>query len=326
MKGLYPVKKLNEFIRILQDRLFSNTYQLQRIVILTAVALGVVVVSFAGYYYYDRYYRFQPKIAEQTVDSAEKMVAEDPQNPDKRLALAETYMLNRRFDDAIQQAQQVIAAYPDNQRAWFLLGVCYSLQGKPAEAIPFLEKYYEANKNDEMPGLNTALQSAAYYLGDDYLQTGQPDKAIPVLENAVAWSQTDADAMYKLGMAYLGVQTYDKAVVMFDYAVKFVPNYTEAYEGLEAAFSALNEPDLAMYARGMQYFSKKDYTTALTLLTQAAEAKPNVPQIFAGLGMTYEALGDLQNAKSNYEKAVALDPNNFTASAGLQRVEALMNK
>jgi tetratricopeptide (TPR) repeat protein len=320
------MKKIGELIASLNERLFSNTYQLQRLVILTAIVLGLAIAGFGGYYYYDRYYTSQPKVAQVSISSAEEAVAKDPQDPEKRLALAETYMLNRRFNDAIVQAQEVMSVYPDNQHAWLVLGIANALNGNPTNAVDPLQKFVDANKDSDMPGLNKALVSAAYYLGDSYLQLGQPDKAVPVLEMDVEWSQTDADAMYKLGMAYLGVQTYDKAVNMFLNATAFVPNYTEAYVGMTTAFQALNEPDLANYSLGMQAFSKKDYKTALTLLLQSAQARPDFAPTFAGLGMTYEAMNDLEKAKSSYEAAIKLDPTNFTAITGLQRVEALLKK
>lgn len=320
------MNKAKDFIDSFQKRLFSNTYQLQRIVILTAVVLALTVAGFGGYYYYDRYYRPQPKIAESSIAAAEKAVAEDPQSVAKRLALAETYLANRRYADAVAQAKEVNAAYPDDQHAWFILGIANALGDHPAEAVEPLEKFLEANQDAEMPGLNKTLQSAAYYLGDSYLKLGQPDKAVPVLENAVTWSQTDADAMYKLGMAYLGVQAYENAVNMFIQATKFVPDYTEAYQGMAAAFQALNEPALVDYANGMAAFSTKDYARALDLLLKAAQSRPDFAPIFSGLGMTYEAMHNLQDAKTSYEAAVKLDPNDFTANTGLQRVNALLNK
>lgn len=320
------MNKTKNLIDAVQKRLFTNTYQLQRIVILTAVVLALTVAGFGGYYYYDRYHRPQPKIAASSIEAAEKAVAEDPQDAAKRLNLAETYLANRRYEDAIAQAQEVNAAYPDDQRAWFILGIANALGGRPAEAVEPLEKFLEANQDAEMPGLNKTLQSAAYYLGDSYLKLGQPDKAISPLERAVDWSQTDADAMYKLGMAYLGVRAYENAANMFIQATRFVPNYTEAYQGLAAAFQGLNEPGLVNYANGMAAFSTKDYSKALDLLLQAAQARPDFAPIFSGLGMTYEAAGDLQNAKTSYEAAVKLDPNDFTANTGLQRVNALLNK
>ena len=320
------MKKLKNFIDTWGEKLFSNTYQLQRIIILLAILLVVAVVSFAGYYYYDRYYQPQPRIAQQTIAQAEQALREDPQNTGKRLNLAEIYMLNRRYDDAIARAVEVMTVEPDNQRAWLVLGVANALKGNPADAIDPLEKFLEANKDAEMPGLNKSLQSAAYYLGDSYLKLNQPDKAVTALEKAVDWSQTDADAMYKLGLAYASVNRFEEAVNMFHKATVFVPNYTEAYAGMGNVFDATNQPDLANYARGMVAFSTKDYNRALDLLQKSASAKSDFAPTFDGLGMTYEAMNDLPNAKAAFEKALVLDPNDFTASNGVQRVTALLNK
>ena len=49
-------------------------------------------------------------------------------------------------------------------------------------------------------------------------------------------------------------------------------------------------------------------------------------QNFAGLGMAYEALGNLQESLASYQAAIQLDPDNFTASNGVERVQKLINK
>jgi tetratricopeptide (TPR) repeat protein len=306
--------------------LLSDTHQLTRIVILVGVLLVLVLVSFGGYYYYDRYYSNEVPAAEKIISQAQQAVEKDPQNPETRLALAEAYMVNRRFDDALGEANQVMAAYPDNQHAWLVVGVANALNGNPKDAVEPLQKFYEANKDVEMPGLNKTLQAAAYYLGDSYLQLKQPDKAVPVLEKAVEWSQTDADAMVKLGTAYIAVQRFENAVTMFQAATRFVPDYTEAYQGMATAYQAMNEADFANYAKGMVAYTQKDYKTALELLLKASQAEPEYVPALTGLGLTYEAMGDLQNARASYEAAVKLVPEDFTAKTGLQRVEAQLNK
>lgn len=320
------MEKIKNFIDKWGEKLFSSTYQLQRIVVLVGIVLALALASFGAYYYYDRYYRPQPKVAEMSIVQAEQALRDKPEDPEVRLNLAEVYMANKRYDDALTQANTVRGAYPDNQRAWFVVGVANALKGNYAEATEPLQKYVDANKTSDMPGLNKPLQSAAYYLGDSYMQLNQPDKAVTVLEMTVKWSQTDADAMYKLGMAYIGVQKYEEAVTQFQNATLFVPNFTEAYEGMATAFGALKEPDYVDYALGMVAYSKKDYKTAIDLLTKAAKAKSDFAPVFDGLGLTYEAMNDLQNAKSNYEIAVKLVSSDYTATTGLDRVKTLLNK
>jgi tetratricopeptide (TPR) repeat protein len=286
----------------------------------------LVVATFGGYYYYDRYYSNQPTTSENIIAQAQQGVEKNPQDPEARLGLAEAFMVNRRYDDALGEANQVMAAYPDNQHAWLVVGVANALKGNPKDAVEPLQKFYDANKDADMPGLNKVLQSAAFYLGDSYLQLNQPDRAVPVLEKAVEWSQTDADAMVKLGTAYIAVQRFENSVTMFQAATRFVPNYTEAYQGMAIAYQAMKEASFADYANGMVAYSKKDYKTALDLLLKAAQAEPEYVPALDGLGLTYEALGDLLNAKTSYETALKLVPEDFTATTGLQRVQAQLNK
>lgn len=320
------MKKQKNLIDALGDKLFSSTYQLQRIVILAAVVLVIAVASFAGYYYYDRYYRPQPTKTELTVTEAEQAVRDNPQDPKTHVALAEAYMLSYRFADAIDQAQQVKPLDPENVTIDYIVGMSQANSGKCQEALEPLNNYINKLKDQDMPGLDRRLQAAAYYLGDCYLQLGKPQEAVQILEQDVNWSKTDADAMYKLGVAYAATNQHDKAINMFQGAVTFVPDYSDAYLAMTASFNKLGQPARAGYARGMLAFSKKDYATAQKLLLEAAQADPGFPPVFTGLGMNYEAQNDLPNAKTSYEAALKLDPNSFTASNGIQRVQTLMNK
>jgi tetratricopeptide (TPR) repeat protein len=312
---------MKNFLNMLNERFFSSAYQVQRIVILTGILLAAALISFGGYYYYDRYYTSQAPIAQMTVAEAEQAVLNDPENPDARIGLAEAYMLTGRFEDAITQALQVSQSHPEDIRADFVLGISYANSGKPQQALEPLQKFIDSQKDTEMPGLNKQLQAALYYLGDSYLQLGQPQAAIEPLGIAVNLSQTDADAIYKLGLAFYGMQDFPNAILAFQDATRFVPNFTEAYDALARAYDATRQTDLADYARGMVAYSQKDYQTALGLLQKSAQARPGEAQIFAGLGMTYEAMGDLPNAKAAYDTAVLLDPANYAATQGAQRVD-----
>jgi tetratricopeptide (TPR) repeat protein len=307
--------------------ILSDTHQLTRITILAGIVLLLAVVSFGGYYYYDRYYN-QPQAGSQemSIAHAEQAVRDNPDDLEKRMALAEVYMLYQRYQDASAQAQQVLASQPDNQRGWLVIGIASANAGQPAVAIDPLTRFVNARKDEDMPGLDKSLQAAAYYLGDSYLQLGKPQDAIEPLTQAVNWSQTDADAMYKLGMAYAAIQDYPNAVNMFSAATAFVPDFLEAYDAMAAAYDAAGKPDYGDYARGMAAYSKKDYRAAIDFLMKSAQAQPGFAPTFAGLGMSYEALGNLQESKGSYQAALKLDPNNFTASRGFERVDKLINK
>jgi len=320
------MKKINDLLDFLKNRLFSSTYQLQRVVILVAIALVLTVVSFGAYYYYDRYYTGQPTVKEISLADAELAVREDPQSPEKRLTLAETYMSYGRFDDAISQAFQVKQSFPDNLGADFVLGISYANNGNPSEALDPLNRFIDGHKDEEMAALDQNLQSALYYLGDSYLQLGRPQDAIEPLEITVNFVQMDADSIYKLGLAYAAVQRYEDAIQAFRRATAFVPNYTEAYEAMSQVYKAQNMNAEADYALAMVSFSHKDYETAHEKLTAVVQEKPTFAPAFSGLGMTCEAQGNLECALNAYQAATALDASDMTASQGVQRVQIAMQK
>jgi tetratricopeptide (TPR) repeat protein len=320
------MQRIRSLYQSFSDRFLSTSGQVTRIIIFAIIALLLVLGTFAGYYWYDRFYTSQKPVEQLSLEKAQQAVQANPTDLNARLVLAETYLLYGRYEDALTHATQVFAKDPTLQGAWLTMGVANYFLDKPADAITPLTNYVEAFKDEEMPGLDKRLQEASYYLGLSYLALGQPDKAILPLEQTVGWSQLDADAMYTLGLAYSGVGRYGEAIAMFHSAINFVPNFTEVYQAMADAYKADNFPGLADYALGMVAYSQKDYPTAIQLLLKSSKSYPDFAPIFAGLGLTYEAMGDLQNAKISYDKAVSIDPENFTAANGAERVGILLNK
>jgi tetratricopeptide (TPR) repeat protein len=317
---------MKRFFTVLNERFFSSAYQVQRIVIWTAIVLVVALVSFGSYYYYDRYYTAQPTVKEVSLAEAEQAVRDDPQNPETRLKLAEAYMFYGRFEEAISNAMQVKQTHPDDLGADFVLGVSYANNGNPSLALDPLGRFINSRKEEEMAALDLSLQAALYYLGDSYLQLGRPQEAIEPLEITVSLVQTDADSIYKLGLAYAGVQRYEDAIKALRRATAFVPNYTEVYESISQVCTAQNMTVEADYAQAMVSFCKKDYDTAYEKLVVVVQAKPTFAPAFTGLGMTCEAQGNLECALSSYQAAASLDPNDMTAGQGVQRVQLAMQK
>jgi tetratricopeptide (TPR) repeat protein len=306
--------------------ILTDTKQLKRLIIVVSVLLVVSVLAFSAYYYYDRFYSTKPTAMSLTIQKAEQSFAQDPGNDAKRLDLAEVYLVNNRFKDAISYTSPVLLSDPKNQRAWMLLGISYAMNNNPAAAVEPLQKYYDANKDSASPGLNKTLQAVAYYLGESYYKLGQADKAEEPLVNTVKWSKTDADAMVKLGEVYIALKKYDGALEMFTYATAFVPDYREAYEGMSKVFTLTSQAELNNYAQGMMAYSQKDYKTAIDLLLKSAQAKADFAPTFAGLGLAYEAEKDFQKSLGAYQTALKLDQNNLTAQQGSQRVEIIINK
>lgn len=305
----------------------SDSRQLNRLVWLVLAAVLLVIVAFSGYYYWDRYIHLGDRSPlEIGVEHLEEMVRENPQDPQARVALAQYYFENGLYEKAIEQSQQLLAAYPDNDNALFVLGMSYIQSEQTEAAFEPLLQFAAIRRESPLARTDMVLETALYFLGQSYVETDQPDKAIELLQEALLINAADADAMYQLGLAYAMQGRHEEAVTQYEEAVRFVPNFIEAYQGMIASYGAMGMADHVTYARGMEAFSLQDYETARTHLETAAANLPDFAPAFVGLGLVQEQLGDLPGAQANFEYALELDPGNFMATHALGRVQLLLNE
>jgi tetratricopeptide (TPR) repeat protein len=304
----------------------KDNRSLIRLIWLAAAGILIVAAAFSAYYYWDRYvHRDDQSPMTKSINELEAQVRQEPNEPEPRLALAEFYLRNQRYTDAIDQAQQVLGAYPNSDRAVLVIGVSYAFLNQPQNALSPLEKFAEIHRQGEMASADQALETALYYLGDSYLKLGRPADAIRVLNEAVQINRTDSDAFYLLGKAYY--QGGDPAAALKNYqnAINFVPDFSEVYAEMVTCYTALNMPDYVTYAQGMLSFSQKDYTTAKQHLEAAAGGLTDFAPEFLGLGLTYEKMGNLQAAKDSLERSLTLDPHNYVTANAVERIQATLN-
>jgi tetratricopeptide (TPR) repeat protein len=88
-------------------------------------------------------------------------------------------------------------------------------------------------------------------------------------------------------------------------------------------FSALAQ-DLSVqyFQAGNTYYSQKNYDLAIRYYQGAAQGNPKLWQAYQGMGNCYYAKGDTNNALTNYNKALSLNPNNPQLSQFVQSLQA----
>ena len=306
------------------SNLLKETQQLNRLVWLALASLVGLALTFAGYYYWDRYVHLGDKPPlEMGINKLEADVRSDPSSPESRLALAEVLLRNSQYDEAIKQAGQVLKTFPENDRGLLVIGLSHALNGDPASAIDPLVKFVSIHKQADMWEQDKTLEMALYYLADNYIKSGNTTQAIAALEDAIIISPADADALYLLGTAHARELKPEEALVYYQKAVRLVPSFSEAYAAMAEAYTVLQKPEYLYYTQGMQAYSVKDYETAKNLLTLAAANLPDFAPVFLGLGLTLEQMGRLPDAKVYLERAVVLDPLDFMTNNTLERVRAL---
>jgi tetratricopeptide (TPR) repeat protein len=304
---------------------FQDSRQITRAIWVVFALIIIVLIVFAGYYYWDRYvYLDDQTPLEMGILNLEEQVRAEPDSIDTRLALAEGYFREQQYPQAIDQAQQVVDAYPDNERAQFILGMAYIFSGDASSGVLTLEEFVDKRRNSNLVKSDMTLQASLYYLGEGYLALGRSDDAIDALTEAVQISPTDADALFQLGNAYLDTDDCERAVEHYSRAVSFVPDFAEAYQGLASCYKKMEMVGHEHYAGGMVAYSLQEYKQALIDLEQATQILPDFGPAYVGLGLVLEELGELDAAKAALEHALILEPESFLAVNSLQRIQLLL--
>lgn len=303
-----------------------DTRQLANLVKLTLMAVIGLLIAFGLYYYWDRYAHLgdQSPLQREVAD-LQTIVRQNPNDPEPRLALAEYYLRGNNYKDAIDQAQQVLAAVPDSDRALFVLGVASTQSGKSEAGVRYLENFIALRTDTGGAAGDIVTQAGLYYLGVNYVNLGRLDDATQVLNKALLINPTDADTLYQLGLAYLRSNQPAAGLEYFLNAVALVPNFTEAYQAMADCYTALSKPAFVLYAQGMQAYSLQDYRKATRLLNEAIQQLPDEAKVYLGLGLSLEKLGDLNSAGVNYLRVLELDPGNFLATHSLGRVREMIS-
>ena len=193
----------------------------------------------------------------------------------------------RRFGDAVQIYQGVIARRPDMALAYRHLAFVEWQRGNPKGAVDVLQRAIAA-------GVTQAAVVAQ--LGGYLADTGRVVEAIRILEPLAADPMPDAEALNSLGIAYVRAGRRDEARRTFERVLASNPDSSVPLENL--GLLALERGDLAGARR---HFDR------------AVQADPKSSRAHAGLGLVALKEGDRTAAIEAWKRAVQLDPANFDA-------------
>jgi tetratricopeptide (TPR) repeat protein len=274
-------------------------------VVAAIIVLGGVSLAWSPW---DRFFR-QPTILEQEVASLEERLQRNPDDPDLKVQLSLAYVRQERYADAEHQLREILDENADNQSALSALGRLYLNQGKFAEAVAPFTRVVELNEDNPMKGVSRELEGVYYSLGLAYLNLHQPEEAVSNLKQALLIDRTDSDAHYLVGLGYQQQGNHEEAIEALLEAVRFVPNYREAYQALAQSYEARGLAAEADYALSMASFSSGDYEDALSKLRTVVVALPDFAPAHLGLGLTYEKLGQKDEAVEAYSRVLQIDPH-----------------
>jgi len=160
-------------------------------------------------------------------------------------------------------------------------------------------------------------------LGEEYYKQGDYTSALREFLKAEALYPDDPFLQNDLGLTYKAKKRLDLATKHFKKALEFKPDYAPAKNNLGAVYLDKKEWDTAikyfkevsenmLYATpyialsnlGWAYYNKKEYTLSETYYLKALDLEPKFINAQRGLGLTYIAMGRIDEAVKILEKAV----------------------
>ena len=290
---------------------------------LGVMVLVVGVAAFGFMYYQDQYaVKAGPSLVGRQIEGAEAAVKKTPNNIAARLALAEAYRHDKRYDDQLTQYDEILKADKANRFALLGRGGALTAKGDLKAAAVSYHKIADVESKGEFAGADPQLQEARYYLGSIALKQGNNKEAITWLSAALKIDKTDSDALYLMGLAQLKSGKPYLAVDALTQALRFVPTgWCEPHDQLALAYGKIGSAKQATYAGAMADFCHQKPDAAKTRLKTLVKG-PMAVDAFLGLALIAETESNNPEAASWYKKVLTVDRKNVTASAALSRLGA----
>ena len=203
-------------------------------------------------------------------------------------------MIDGHYDVAARLYRKLVDQLPQDAGLRLNLGLALEQAGRPADAIPHLEK---ATRVQPESG------AAWFLLGLGYQQLNQPQRAIAPLREAVRLDTNNYDALFELADAELTSADYSNAARSFQTLTDARPEMAKAWQGASVSYNRLSEELAARvqrsapqsgYAKALAARSqaeKQRFGTALRLYRQALDAAPVMAGIHAACARIYRQTG-----------------------------------
>ena len=203
-----------------------------------------------------------------------------------RANLAVALVALGRFDEAIREYRTVLAQAPDNFDLRLNLAIAYYTKGDFPAAATELEPLHDKQPNNAR---------VAVLLADSYSHTNRDADAISVLLPIEAAERENLGVVWALGSALIRVGRPEEGLPRVERVAR-EGHSAEAYAVAAESYWKLTELDKAR-----------------SRLEEAAHLNPDLPGLHTLRGNILDSAGDEQGAVTEFEKAVAINANDFEA-------------
>ncbi len=118
-----------------------------------AVLFVLLMLVFAGYYYYTKYVQLKETPEQKEITRAIQMIRDNPRNSSARVRLGVLYTQAGMLDEAIEQFDEALKIARDDQEALVYAGIAYMNKEQYDKALTYFNKTIKYYKN-----INIALE------------------------------------------------------------------------------------------------------------------------------------------------------------------------
>ncbi len=275
--------------------------------------VGVALVVFAGYFAYSVYaYNQAVRLSSPalvSVDTARKAVDKAPDDLTLRIQLAAALGAAGLFDDAKAQLAVVIKADAKNVSAYQTLSQIELLQKDYTHAKSHLQKVLDLTDTGEYTNINQRRELAFFHLGEIALIQRAYEDAVGYFKAAIRIRKDASDTYLRLAQAYVGLQVPDMALEQLDIALAFDPRLPEAHY----------EKGKLLLAKGDKVNASWEFRAALDGAPESREAQAAMDTIgtydeWYGKAETAFKAGQVQSALDAVRIARAIQPKSYDAA------------
>lgn len=212
-----------------------------------------------------------------------------------QLSLARSYDKKGLVDEAMKICDDILSENPEQVDILKMKADLLIRKDEPAGAILLLEKAYNITPFDI--DLN-------YSLAFKYAEA-KNSKVISLCDSLIRVDTINlhAEPYYYKGIYYSNINDKARAMAMFDQAIQRNYQYLNAH-----------------IEKGKILYEQKKFADALKVFSLANTISAKLPDAWYWMGRCQEAMGDKNEAKLNYQRALGLDPNFTDAQEALQKL------
>lgn len=149
--------------------------------------------------------------------------------------------------------------------------------------------------------------------GDACYNRGQYEQAITEYTEGIRLWPGIACSYHNRGVAYGALGDHDRAIADFAKALELEPADAQRRVCLAAAH----------YNRGLEREEAGQHDAAISDYTEAIALAPTLTQAYVNRGRAHSNLGDSHQARLDWERAIALDPNGHSGQIARQNLAGL---